>query len=236
MQSICLDGVAPLLIGDDVLPATCLVLSRVGDFVDQLRAPENAAIQNATQSRRLEYSSGRRAAHAALQQFGFGHASIDRTGRMPNWPEGVIGSISHSNVLAAAVVGSSTDYIGIGIDVIPVLAVSESVGERVLLTSEREWLRQMESGAWRTALYSAKESIYKAVNPLVGEFLAFDDVELQFSLESLEFSARTTSVRESSIPVERGRGYFHRIEGHWLTIFAVRRNLAVQETEHGPVN
>lgn len=235
MQSICLDGVAPLLIGDDVLPATCLVLSRVGDFVDQLKAPEAAAIRNAIQSRKFEYSSGRRAAHAALQQFGLGHAPIDRTGRVPNWPNGAIGSISHSDALAAAVVGSDQYYIGLGIDVIPVLAVSESVAERVLLSSEREWLRQMDSGAWRTALYSAKESIYKAVNPSVGEFLAFDDVELQISLESLEFSARTTGLRESSTPVERGKGYFHRIEGHWLTIFAVCRNVAVQKTEHDPV-
>ncbi|MCY4144084.1 MAG: 4'-phosphopantetheinyl transferase superfamily protein [Gammaproteobacteria bacterium] len=223
MQTKCLDGIAPLQIGDEVLPHTCLVLSRVGDHVDQLLNPENQAIQNSIASRKREFSSGRRAAHTALRQIGIEGVPIDRTGRMPNWPSGIVGSISHSNALAVATIGPDDEYVGIGIDVIPVLAVSESVGGRVLLDAERQWLSQMDSGTWRTALYSAKESIYKAVNPIVGEFLAFDDVELRVSLESLEFSANTTRARESSNTVKRGKGYFHRIEGHWLTIFAVSR-------------
>ena len=229
MQTKCLDGIAPLQTGDDVLPRTCLVLSRVGDHVDQLLDPEHVAIQNSIASRKREYSSGRRAAHAALRQFGIDEVSIDRIERAPSWPSGIVGSISHSNALAVAAIGSNEDYLGMGIDVIPVLAVSESVGERVLLSTERQWLRHMDSGIWRTALYSAKESIYKAVNPVVGEFLAFDDVELRVSLESLEFSAITTSVRESSNAVQRGKGYFHRIEGHWLTIFAVEHENDTQE-------
>ena len=220
MMFVCLDGTARFSLDSNELPDVCVALGRIDDHMATLNPVEAKAVFNASESRKREFSSGRRVAHQALKAFKIEKAEIPRNQRMPVWPQGIVGSISHSDTLAVAIVGSNQIYGGLGIDVIPLAAVSSNVATRVLVETELRWLAEVKSGEWRTALYSAKESVYKAVNPTIGEFLRFEDVEIDVATSTLEFTAKTSRILASSQAIDSGRGYFRRVEGHWITVFS----------------
>ncbi|MCY3883329.1 MAG: 4'-phosphopantetheinyl transferase superfamily protein [Gammaproteobacteria bacterium] len=221
MKVVCLDGVPHFEVSEPVLSNACLVLSRTADYSADLKPIESKALTDVSIIRSIQFSSGRRAAHIALEELQIEDNAVGRSGRVPIWPRNVVGSISHSDRLAGALVGSSTYFRGLGMDLVPIAAVSSNVAQRLLTDSELSWVQDTGSGDWRTALFSAKESVYKAVNPVVGEYLGFRDVTVKVVPDSLEFFASTIDNRESTELVDRGRGYIHRVEGHWLTIFVV---------------
>ncbi len=178
-------------------------------------------------ARAAEYSSGRRVAREALRLLGIedwpvavrGRVRGDTWGRAPLWPEGVVGTITHSRTLSLALVVHRARLAGVGADLEPENRVAERVAERVL--NERERARQQahpDEPDWRTMLFSAKESVYKAVNPITGEFLGFEDVEIDAAAAG-EFTATTMRTCASTAWAAAGKGHFLRIHGHWLTIF-----------------
>src|SRR5947208_1552294 len=79
---------------------------------------EEAYLGNVVPARRREFRAGRLYARQALRGLGIPETAIPiGPDRAPIWPKGVVGSISHSRNLCAAVVGLSADYLGIGIDI-----------------------------------------------------------------------------------------------------------------------
>ena len=133
------------------------------------------------------------------------------------WPPGVVGSITHSRTLALAIVAGAGGVRGIGVDLERERRVDGRIAARVLVPREREQLAEPD---WRTMLFAAKEAVYKAVNPLVGEYLEFADVEISANADGT-YRAAMTRPSESKAPVESGRGWFQRVEGHWLCVFMV---------------
>lgn len=137
--------------------------------------------------------------------------------RAPVWPPGVVGSITHSRTIALAIVGRKDGVRGIGVDLERERRVDERIAARVLVRRERENLVEQD---WPTMLFAAKEAVYKAVNPLVGEYLEFTDVEVSASADGT-YCAAMARPSESKATVEAGRGWFQRVEGHWLCLFLV---------------
>ena len=220
MQAEFLDGLAPFdwpLVGGD-LAAAC---GRVADHRESLLPGERHALAEVGEQRSAEFSSGRRVARTALQGVGLYDVAIGRRGRAPAWPSCVVGSIAHSRELAIALVGRRARYAAIGVDVEPLGRATRRVAERVL--SERERSR-LADDSWQTLLFSAKEAVYKAVNPLAGEFLEFRDVEI--AAGDGRFTAATTRHRASTAAVVGGEGLFLAVYGHWLTIFVCRAGVA----------
>ena len=167
--------------------------------------------------RRREYSSGRRVARLALEVLDIRGAGVTARGRVPVWPSGMVGSITHSRSLALAMLGHRRDVAGIGVDLELVGRVTDQLAARVLLDRERERVAEKD---WPTMLFAAKEAVYKAVNPLVGEYLEFADVEVSASTDGT-YRATMTRPGESKTAVAAGRGWFQRVEGHWLCVFLV---------------
>lgn len=198
-----------------------MVLGRVSARIDDLAAEEHELIKGAHASRQQAFAAGRRLARTALTHLGISVRPILRNERRPVWPEFVVGSISHTDHLAASAVASSMQYRGIGVDVEKISAVDERVASRVLDDDERRWIDELELPEWRTAMFSAKEAIYKATNPITDEFLGFRDVTLTIDEEALSFTARTEDSNKAASLLASGRGYFHRIEGHWLTTYVI---------------
>ncbi len=211
-----LDGVEPFSLpsaGAGVV-AAC---GRVADHTTSLLAAERVGLERMAEVRRAEYSSGRRVARQALSLLGIEGCSVTARGRLPVWPLGVVGSITHSRTLALAMVGREADVAGIGVDLEQERRVNERVAARVLVPAERRNLAEQD---WRTMLFAAKEAVYKAVNPVVGEYLDFGDVEVSASKDGT-FTAVTTRARKSTSMIASGRGHFRRVEGHWLCTFLV---------------
>lgn len=217
MTALFLDGLGALdwpFDGDRPLAA---VFVRVTDHSASLHPAERELVANVGRARLRAFSSGRRAARCALGELGVRGQPVLARGRAPLWPTGVVGSITHSATLAAAVAGHAANWAGVGADLTPQSRVSARVAQRVLLPAEREAL---PSNEWRTAIFSAKESVYKAVNPLCGEFLAFRDVRVTV-VDGNAFTAVTTRPCASTATVAAGEGRFFRYANHWLTVFAV---------------
>ncbi|WP_058197539.1 4'-phosphopantetheinyl transferase family protein, partial [Xanthomonas translucens] len=105
--------------------------------------------------------------------------TIDAT-RAPRWPTGSLGSISHSGGCAAAVALPASQGRGIGIDLERLLAPTarEAVLGVAIDTTETSLLAAAADAQWPhdallTALFSAKESLFKAAFGAVGRYFDF---------------------------------------------------------------
>ena len=186
---------------------------RIGRFGAELWPEEQAAASAMSERRAKAYASGRRVAHAALALVGAPPGAVASEGRIPRWPPGFTGSITHSDSLAVAVAARLEDVRGVGVDVEAQGRVDDRSAQRVLSGAER---RRFSQPRW-TLAFSAKEAVYKAVNPIVGEYLGFGDVAIETAGQT--FTAATTRRCASSPVVAAGRGFFRRVYGHWLTAF-----------------
>jgi 4'-phosphopantetheinyl transferase EntD len=141
---------------------------------------EEALVGDASPSRRLEILEGRACARAALRKLGYDEAPILRgKDRQPRWPNGFVGSISHTETFCAAAVARESDWAGLGLDVETDLPVSEDFARRVC--SNRELVRCAEHGPpdeLARVIFSAKESVYKLQHPLSGIVLYWRDLEV----------------------------------------------------------
>lgn len=219
-----LDGLPKIVTDASEEPELYVFLGKVGGHLSSLLPEERELVDGISTKRQEEFASGRRLAHVALQSRGSDQTAVLRIDRRPVWPPDFIGSISHSDHLAACALADKASYTGVGVDLAKVSAVSEYVANRVLDDGEREWIRSAGSSEWRTVMFSAKEAIYKSVNPITSEYLGFRDVVLEIAPDALTFSAKTVENRPSTDTVTQGRGYFHRVSGHWLTTFVVPNN------------
>lgn len=190
---------------------------RIGAFEAALWPAERAAAEAMGPQRLAAYASGRRVAHAALAALGEVAGPVTSSGRLPRWPPGAVGSIAHSRTLAVAVAARAREVRGVGVDLEAEGRVGERLAARVLVHAERQRLAEAH---W-TLAFSAKEAVYKAVNPVVGEYLGFGDVEIEIDGDA--FSAVALRQCASASEIAAGCGFFRRVYGHWLTIFVCRQ-------------
>lgn len=155
--------------------------------------------------RRHHFALGRAAARLALRELTGGEACIGMLpSGSPAWPAGVVGSITHSRVLIAAAAGRAGEIEDLGIDVEDAMRHSVRLERWACTPAERRVLRTRPvpdgSTGWSTVVFSAKEAVYKAVNPSTGLPLRFHDVELEFDPPSRTFRVRV--VRAVDGPTE----------------------------------
>ena len=146
---------------------------------------EPSIVDGAILARCREFRAGRAAARCALVKAeGPAVSILADTNRVPIWPTGFVGSISHCDVICAAVVAQCTDTLGLGLDLESARVIPEDLLFSVLDADEQMLLRE------RTTLdpifhgilgFSAKEAFYKAIYPLERTFLDFSDVRLELS-------------------------------------------------------
>lgn len=175
----------------------------VEDFGDLplINCPEIEAglLANATAARKAEFSKGRRCAHEACRAIGRSASFIGcGEGGAPIWPNGVVGSITHTEGYVAAAVGPAESITYLGIDAEPAEPLPSELLATVLTESERDRL----SGTSRHALFDrltfcAKEAVFKALWPAHRIWLDFEHVEIEFRCEADIFHAR---IRSSYLP------------------------------------
>lgn len=153
-----------------------------------------SALKGAVDKRRADFLAGRA---CVLELYKTQNVTlplpvyIERSG--PLWPEGWVGSISHTWLgdegIAAAVLAPQEKAFALGHDLEGL--ISEETLARIrksILFSGEEWC---QSPLDMTLAFSLKESIYKALNPLLNRFIGFDEVAiLQRESGVLEFEPR----------------------------------------------
>ena len=151
-----------------LLPKGCLAVEselRPDDLVD-LHWPESKVVEHCHPNRRTDFAGGRRCAHAALGDL---RSDVANLGRLPHggpdWPPGVVGSITHCQGLQVACVGS-TDVLGaLGVDAELDRPLPHGVLRAVAGRDEVAFLqatRALFPCNPDVLLFSIKESLYKA--------------------------------------------------------------------------
>ncbi|VXC51922.1 Enterobactin synthetase component D [Pseudomonas sp. 8Z] len=145
--------------------------------------------------RQSEYLAGRLCAREALRRL-TGQASVPSVGsdRAPQWPHSVVGSITHGDGWAAALVAPQRQWRAIGLDVEQLLPIERALRlqAEILTAAELERLRGLDDAAraLRISLtFSFKESLFKALYPLTLTRFYFHDAEL------LQCEAQDTRLR-----------------------------------------
>lgn len=136
-------------------------------------------IARAAPRRRAEWLAGRRCASEALQLLtGQGACPGMAPDRSPLWPDGTLGSISHSGDVAVAIAARAGACRGIGIDIERVMAEPEA-GEIAVQAMTAQERCRFEGDAFSVTLaFSAKESLFKALYPLLRRPMSFQLSEL----------------------------------------------------------
>lgn len=180
---------------------------------------EREQVEGALASRRAEYSTGRFLANRALGRLGIEGEPIVASGRRPIWPERIVGSITHSRDYGIAVVAERSQFAGLGVDLELETRVTEKTAPRTM--TERE--RADVGVAWPpfplTANFSAKEAVFKAVNPIVGLMIGFKEVEIVWHEKEGGFRASYIGPNPENAVMERGRGAIFSVADHIGALF-----------------
>ncbi|MBY3301076.1 4'-phosphopantetheinyl transferase superfamily protein [Rhizobium laguerreae] len=139
-------------------------------------------LNGASSMRRAEFTAGRYCALNVLSNLRSDSDEV-RIGPHgePVWPDGVVGSITHSGDLAIAAATLVTLHRGLGVDFEHVIK-SEAIAEIesiVLTPNEINFCRKCIDFSYTvTLLFSCKESVSKAIFKYVGRYMDFKEIEL----------------------------------------------------------
>jgi len=180
----------------EILPDEVVAEEAFGDLPEaELFPEEEAAVARAVPKRREEFSTVRACARAALARLGIPPAPIVPGARgAPQWPAGVVGSITHCDDYRACAVARESDVVTIGLDAEPHGTLPHGVLNLVSSAQERDGLARLSAAVpevhWDRILFCAKESVYKAWFPLTHRWLNFEDAHVDIDPASGTFSAR----------------------------------------------
>lgn len=177
----------------------------------RLYPEEFAAVRRAVPRRQREFAAGRQAARQAMADIGWPPVAIPSAlDRSPVWPEGLVGSISHTGRACVAVVGLREQVHAIGIDIENDLPMDPRLWPMICTPEERAFVSTQPTplqGRLVTWLFSAKEAFYKWQYPQTRRMLDFQDVRVELNRPRLP-----TGFRITRTGAHRSQG----IEGHCL--------------------
>jgi 4'-phosphopantetheinyl transferase EntD len=199
-----------------------------GALAAELREPGNPALlwpaeaqtlSKAVLMRVQEFAAGRACARALLAEFGVHDCPIAvADDRQPVWPDGLVGSITHTTGFCAAVVARRSALRAVGLDSEVAGSVNAELWPSICTPSEIAWLGalpQPQQASAATLIFSAKEAFYKCQYPLLRERLGFHDARV----EVLEWGAargnllihatKRIALAEQAVLPLKGRYLFH---------------------------
>lgn len=206
---------------EELLPLGVEHAEAFGDLAGAwLYAVEESAVAGAGPERRAEFATARHLARRALSRLEVAWAPLPAgPRRAPQWPAGVVGSITHCAGYRVAVVARRTEFAALGVDAepnepLPVTVLRRIATERELARVADLLVRRPEV-RWDRLLFSVKESLYKACTPLAGQWPGYDRTDIVLDAAGPALTARLLPGPRPGPPP---CGTF---EGRWL----VRRGL-----------
>lgn len=206
-----------------------VVLPQAGDAIawaglSLLHAEEREFAETLPPLRRVTWVGGRIALRRALAIVGVESGPIRSTARgAPILPNGVLGSISHKNQLAAAIVAPS-DAGTLGLDLELAEPARPKIARLVLTPEERRVVDALpEPDRWPAIItrFSVKECIFKALDPYAQRYIGFHEASVDVHDDG------STTI---ALSLKYGEGPFA-LEGQWLRrdgwiVTTVRAHLA----------
>lgn len=155
-----------------------------------LLLPEEARhLGAAAEKRAREFTAGRLCARRALAESGAPDGPLKvGNDRLPSWPSGFTGSITHAEGFCGAVVAKRRDARALGLDAEVIAQVSLEIWPEILTATETVWIKTLPPGQQRRAaalIFSAKEAFFKCQYAVTGEWLDFQAVAIGLSRGNL---------------------------------------------------
>lgn len=142
---------------------------------------QTPALKRSVAKRQAEYLAGRVCARAALHRLdGRTYAPSTAEDRSPVWPADITGSITHGKGWAAAIVAHKSTCAGLGLDQENLLDDDRAVRlqQEILTEAELQRLDPAHRALAVTLTFSLKESLFKALYPLVLKRFYFEHAEV----------------------------------------------------------
>ena len=211
---------------EELLPAEVAAEDIVGsDPAAALLPEEEDLVARAVRKRRLEVTNVRTAARRALARIGVPAVPILRGPKgQPLWPDGVVGSMTHTAGYCAAAVADVGKVRSVGIDAEEHDKLPDGVLDAVALPDEQAMLKRLGTDAhWDRLLFSAKESTYKAWFPLTRRWLGFEDALITIDPDQHTFSVKllVDGTTHDGPPLTGFDGRFLVRDGYLLTAITV---------------
>jgi 4'-phosphopantetheinyl transferase EntD len=172
-----------------------------------------ARLARSVRKRQAEFLAGRFCAREAVRLCAPDLAAVEigiGPAREPLWPRGIVGAITHTHGIASAAIARATDARALGLDAERILsedaaaAVLESIAARDEVSAIARTTGWSEAVAL-TAIFSAKESVFKALYAEVGRYFDFRDARLEaFDAHGGSFHARLLTGLTPSLPAGLG--------------------------------
>ena len=179
-------------------------------------AEEESLISRSVVKRRNEFITARHCARLAMEALGVPPAPILKGEKgEPQWPTGVVGSLTHCQGYRGAVVARSSGVRSLGIDAEPHDVLPDKVLEAISLPVERHEIGALPSGLhWDRILFCAKEATYKVWFPLTQRWLGFEDAHITFTVDP-EGTAGEFVSRILIDPAARSGPPLNELTGRW---------------------
>jgi 4'-phosphopantetheinyl transferase EntD len=199
-----------------LLPEDIVVVEAVDDdYAAALHPLEETCARGMGRARLREFRAGRACARRALASFGYRGSPLLRSrSGSPAWPTGLVGSLTHTRGFCAAAVASSAAYLGLGIDAEVQGRFQEDISDVICTEQESTLYRCLDDGERKRrlrAMFSAKESVLKAVFPFAGYCISPKRTPIHFDRAQAAFRSRVVEdrpVRGQRLPEIEGRVAF----------------------------
>lgn len=174
---------------EKLMPAGVASRDTFTDAPESSMFPEEAEyVAKAVDKRKREYATVRHCARQAFAELGIPPAPLMNGERgAPQWPAGIVGSMTHCAGYRAAVVARSSDIHTLGIDAEPHGTLPEGVLGVISRDEEKVRLAELkaadDSVHWDRMLFCAKETVYKAWYPLTQKWLGFEEASITLATD-----------------------------------------------------
>ncbi|MFI6208186.1 4'-phosphopantetheinyl transferase [Streptomyces sp. NPDC051041] len=175
----------------ELLPDTVVAVETYGHETGDapLYPEEEALVARAVPKRRREFAAVRACARRAMEKLGVPPQPVLPGERgAPQWPSGLVGSMTHCEGYGAAALARDGDLAALGIDAEPHGPLPDGVLSAVCLPTEARRLHRLAEQRpavhWDRLLFSAKESVYKAWFPLTRKWLDFSEADIEIAADA----------------------------------------------------
>jgi 4'-phosphopantetheinyl transferase EntD len=162
-----------------------VVVARPEMYLAELPTAEASCVAHAVLDRRREFAAGRGCAREGLAQLGFrADAIAQRPDRTPDWPAGLVGSITHCPGFCGAAVAVQAEASSLGFDAEVAQPMDADLVEYICSREELASFERLPASGppWATLAFSAKEAFHKAYYPLARRILNFNDALVRFQV------------------------------------------------------
>ncbi len=169
------------MLSEKLPPGVVARFTTIGVNPKSLFSEEQAICKDYESGRIQEFSKGRYCAHECLKELNRPQAIGKNPDGSPIWPEGIIGSISHSQHLAGAILSNKGTHASLGLDIEQIGRITPDLWHILFGAYELKLIGDQPlelQNQFSTVLYSLKEAFYKMQYPITREGMEPKDLQV----------------------------------------------------------